>query len=42
MALNTTLDRQLPHMAWVNTEMFSVLATLPEAAYAHTTEDMSE
>lgn len=35
MALNTTLDRQLTHMAWANTEMFSVLATLPEAAYAH-------
>ena len=36
MALNTTLDRQLTHMAWANTEMFSVLAALPEAAYAYT------
>jgi uncharacterized damage-inducible protein DinB len=36
MGLNATLDRQLTHMAWANTEMFSVLATLPEAAYAYT------
>lgn len=36
IALNTTLDCQLTHMAWANTEMFSVLATLPEAAYAYT------
>ena len=28
MGLNATLDRQLTHMAWANTEMFSVLATL--------------
>lgn len=36
MDVNATLDRQLTHMAWANTEMFSVLATLPEAAYAYT------
>ena len=36
MGLNATLDRQLTHMAWANTEMFSVLATLPETAYAYT------
>ena len=36
MALNTTLDRQLTHMAWANTEMFSALVTLPEVAYAYT------
>ncbi len=36
MEMNVTLDRQLTHMAWANTEMFSVLAVLPEAAYAYT------
>ena len=36
MDVNATLDRQLTHMAWANTKMFSVLATLPEAAYAYT------
>ena len=36
MDVNATLDRQLTHMAWANTEMFSVLAALPEAAYAFT------
>jgi uncharacterized damage-inducible protein DinB len=36
MDVNATLDRQLTHMAWANTEMFSVLATLPQAAYAYT------
>lgn len=36
MDVNATLDRQLTHMAWANTEMFSVLATLPEAAYGYT------
>ena len=36
MDVNATLDRQLTHMAWANTEMFSVLAALPEAAYAYT------
>lgn len=36
MDVNATLDRQLTHMAWANTEMFSVLATLPEVAYAYT------
>ena len=36
MGLNATLDRQFTHMAWANTEMFSVLATLPETAYAYT------
>jgi uncharacterized damage-inducible protein DinB len=36
MDVNATLDRQLTHMAWANTEMFSVLVALPEAAYAHT------
>jgi uncharacterized damage-inducible protein DinB len=36
MEMNVTLDRQLTHMAWANTEMFSVLAALPEAAYAYT------
>ena len=36
MEMNATLDRQLTHMAWANTEMFSVLAALPEAAYAYT------
>jgi uncharacterized damage-inducible protein DinB len=35
MDVNATLDRQLTHMAWANTEMFSALATLPEAAYAY-------
>jgi uncharacterized damage-inducible protein DinB len=36
MEANATLDRQLAHMAWANTGMFSVLTTLPEAAYAYT------
>jgi len=36
MDVNATLDRQLTHMAWANTEMFSVLVALPEAAYAYT------
>ena len=36
MDVNATLDRQLTHMAWANTEIFSVLATLPEAAYTYT------
>ena len=36
MDVNATLDQQLAHMAWANTEMFSVLAALPEAAYAYT------
>ena len=35
MDVNATLDRQLTHMAWANTEMFSVLVALPEAAYAY-------
>ena len=36
MEVNATLDRQLTHMAWANTGMFSVLAALPQAAYAYT------
>jgi uncharacterized damage-inducible protein DinB len=36
MDVNATLDRQLTHMAWANTEMFAVLVALPEAAYAYT------
>lgn len=36
MEANATLDRQLTHMAWANTGMFSVLTTLPEAALAYT------
>jgi uncharacterized damage-inducible protein DinB len=36
MELSVTLDQQLAHMAWANTEMFSVLATLPAAAYDYT------
>ena len=36
MEMNVTLDRQLKHMAWANTEMFSVLAALPADALAFT------
>lgn len=36
MNLNETLDRQLAHMAWANTELFSVLVALPEDTYAFT------
>ena len=36
MTKSATLDQQLAHMAWANAGMFSVLATLPEAAYAYT------
>ena len=33
---NTTLNRTLEHMAWANTQMFTVLATLPVDALAYT------
>lgn len=33
---NETLDRQLSHMVWANTQMFTVLADLPLAALAFT------
>ncbi|MEI6848700.1 MAG: DinB family protein [bacterium] len=36
MTGNTTLNRQLTHMAWSNAEMFSVLAALPVDALAFT------
>lgn len=36
MTKSATLDQQLAHMAWANSALFSVLATLPEAAYAYT------
>ena len=32
---NETLDRQLSHMAWANTQMFTVLADLPLEALSH-------
>ncbi len=33
---NTTLNRTLEHMAWANTQMFTVLAALPVDALAYT------
>ena len=33
---NTTLSRTLEHMAWANTQMFTVLAALPVDALAYT------
>ena len=36
MRANATLNRQLTHMAWANTEMFSVIAALPVDALAFT------
>jgi len=33
---NTTLNRTLEHMAWANTQMFTVLAALPADALAFT------
>jgi uncharacterized damage-inducible protein DinB len=36
MEANATLDRQLTHMAWANTEMFSALVALPTDALAFT------
>ena len=36
MTKSATLDQQLAHMAWANSALFSVLTTLPEAAYAYT------
>ena len=33
---NITLNRTLKHMAWANTQMFTVLATLPADALAYT------
>jgi uncharacterized damage-inducible protein DinB len=33
---NTTLNRTLEHMAWANTQMFTVLAALPADALAYT------
>jgi len=33
---NITLNRTLEHMAWANTQMFSVLAALPADALAYT------
>jgi uncharacterized damage-inducible protein DinB len=36
MSENATLNRQLTHMAWANTQMFTVLAGLPADALALT------
>jgi uncharacterized damage-inducible protein DinB len=36
MKENAILNRQLTHMAWANTQMFTVLATLPADALAYT------
>ena len=36
MKVHATLDRQLAHMTWANSELFSVLTTLPEATYTYT------
>jgi uncharacterized damage-inducible protein DinB len=36
MTENTTLNRTLEHMAWANTQMFTVLAALPADALAFT------
>jgi len=36
MVQNATLNRQLMHMAWANTQMFTVLAGLPADALAFT------
>ena len=36
MTENATLNRQLTHMAWANTEMFSMLAALPADALGFT------
>ena len=33
---NETLDRQLSHMAWANTQMFTVLSALPAESLAYT------
>jgi uncharacterized damage-inducible protein DinB len=33
---NETLDRQLSHMAWANTQMFTVLSALPAEALSYT------